>query len=204
MSLLDVNRGGAGRGWNYNDPNKDGYSTTLTGDVVKIEVVQKLSYGTRQPEFWPDGNPKGVIRFTLAAPDGREIAWTFGPGGAGDKASTAFKACVAACGDGCKSIAELGGKNVTISTVQPPQGFSYGQGNPRPWTVQVNGPASQPFQGVVDHLAQPAAPAQNGQVPAAQEPVNRATAIAIEAAKAAGATVTEVTNDPYAGEDIPF
>lgn len=196
MSILNFNRQGSGSGWNYNDPTKDGYSTTITGDVTKIETVQALDFQTKKPAFWPDGNPKLNIRVWLTGPNGGQKHWTFAPGGSGANASNAMKACQAAIGPNADSMVELGGKNITIVTAEPPQGYSYGRNAPRPWTVQINGPAQHPFQGVVEF--QPAS------VPAPQVPqgVNPAVNAALQAAQAAGAVITEI--DPYANSDIPF
>lgn len=150
---MSLNPGGtANYSWNYSKPDKPGYSTQLVGTVVTIQEVQKMGFtmtgqpGT--PEFWPDGNPKMNIRLALATQDGELKTFTFQP--AGKQARMGQKKSVHMdlfhlTGD--TDMMNLVGKTLCISTQE---GY-YGQGNPRPWFVQLVD--AGPFQ-----LSQPLPP----------------------------------------------
>lgn len=140
---------GVNYGWNYSKPNKPGYSTTLVGTVLAIQEVQKMTWtpngNSSAPEFWPDGNPKLNIRMALATEAGELKTFTFQP--AGKEARMGRKPSIHMdlfhlTGD--TDMANLIGKTISIST----QEGMYGQGNPRPWHVQLveAGPFSLPGQ----------------------------------------------------------
>lgn len=159
-SVLNIN-GGNGNGWNYSDQSKPGYMTSIQGTIVKITELQSRNYMTKQPEFWPDGNPKLNICFTIQGQSGRELTWVFSP------KSTAFDAVVTALktmNPNVNSIADIGGYMVEIST----QEGQWGQGRPRPWTVNILGMGQVPFRGVEEYTAPPAQPVQQQQQPAQQ------------------------------------
>lgn len=147
MSVLDFESNGTGDFWNYHDPNKDGFALEITGDVVAISTPQATNYATKQPEFWPSGEPKLLICLHIALPDGTEVKWSFGPGSrktGGSRAVQAIRAALGAVNAPAKSVTEIGNKNITISTQQG----SYNSNNPRPWAVRINGPATAPYRGV--------------------------------------------------------
>lgn len=189
MSVLDFDGASSNSGmfWNYTNSEKDNFCTRIQGDVVKIKVVQQTDYKTGQPKFFTNkdgsqGRPMEAIQIVLRGrKSGTELAWEFKPGGKGDRASTAMKAIKAglqAAGHAGASVAELAGKFVDISTVAPPQGFSYSQSNPRPWTVQILGDSQVPFRGVFElgqdeEGAQPSADSMGSVAPApTQVPAN--------------------------------
>lgn len=130
--------GGANYNWNYSKPDKPDYSTTLVGTVIAIQEVQKMGYTTNgqpgQPEFWPDGNPKMNIRLALVTDMGDIKTFTFQPASKaarmGQKRSVHMD-LFHLTGD--TDMMALIGKTIAIST----QEGRYGQGNPRPWTVQL-------------------------------------------------------------------
>ena len=170
MSILDFEGGSSSNTWNYSDDTKDNYRLMIQGDVVEVAEVQSINFATKKPETWQDGNPKLNVCLTIMEADGTETNWIFGPGGKGDKASNPMKACRYAlqqAGLPGMSMAELGGLNITASTQAPPQGFKYGQGNPRPFGVQVNGKGNSQFRGVKtfksQHQQQQAQPVQQHQ-----------------------------------------
>lgn len=145
---MSLNPGGTNYSWNYSNPNKEGYSTQLVGTVLTIQEVQKRGYTMNgqpgAPEFWPDGNPKMNIRIGLATPEGELKAFTFQP--AGRQARMGQKKSVHMdlfhlTGD--TDMMNLIGKTICIST----QEGHYGQGNPRPWNVQLveGGPYDAPL-----------------------------------------------------------
>lgn len=179
---MSLNPSGAGNyGWNYSNPNKEGYSLTLVGTVVAIQEVQKRGYTmTGQPgapQFWPDGNPMMNIRLALATETGDLKTFIFQP--AGRQARMGQKKSVHMdlfhlTND--TDMMNLIGKTIFIQTFEG----HYGQGNPRPWQVglledtgpfQLNSPLPSEFK-VPQVLANAAA--SGGQVqppqPAYQQP----------------------------------
>lgn len=150
---MSLNPGGASNySWNYSKPDKPGYSTQLVGTVLAIQEVQKMKFtiGGQPggPDFWPDGNPKMNIRIALATEQGELKTFTFQP--AGRQARMGQKKSVHMdlfhlTGD--TDMMNLIGKTLCIST----QEGHYGQGNPRPWFVQLVD--AGPFQ-----LSQPLPP----------------------------------------------
>lgn len=136
---MALNPGGTSNyGWNYSKPDKPGYSTQLVGTVLAIQEVQKMGFTTSgqpgAPQFWPDGNPMMNIRLALATEQGEIKTFTFQP--AGKQARMGQKKSVHMdlfhlTGD--TDMMNLIGKTICIST----QEGRYGQGNPRPWYVQL-------------------------------------------------------------------
>lgn len=122
------------KSWNYSNQSKEGYTEILVGTVVAIQKIQSTSFQTRQPEFWPDGNPKFNIRLALADPEGDLITFTFQP--AGKAAREGKKRSVHIdlwhlTGD--TDLINLIGKTIMITT----QPGSYGANNPRPFEVSL-------------------------------------------------------------------
>lgn len=122
--------------WNYSRPNDPGYSTQLIGTVATIQEVQKMKWTPDGrpgvPEFWPDGNPMLNIRMLLIDQNGDFKSFTFQP--AGRAAKQGLKPSIHMdlfhlLGD----MDALVGRTICISTVEG----SYGQGNPRPWHVEL-------------------------------------------------------------------
>lgn len=135
---MALNPGGTNYGWNYSKPDKPGYSTQLVGTVLAIQEIQKMGYTTTgqpgAPQFWPDGNPMMNLRLALATEQGEIKTFVFQP--AGKQARMGQKKSVHMdlfhlTGD--TDMMNLIGKTICIST----QDGRYGQGNPRPWFVQL-------------------------------------------------------------------
>lgn len=199
MGIFDLKGSSGGSGWNYSDPQKPGYSDSLTGTVVEISNPQSINYVTKQPETWPDGNPKRNLRVAILTQDGEEKGWTFSP------RSLAAKACADALDPGDVranvQITELLGKNITVFT---PAGV-YNQAHPRNWRVTIIGEGDPNLvRGVVD-LAQQAdaaahAPAQQAPAP---QPSPQLSAAQARAAQALGFGGEEVPLSVY-DHDIPF
>lgn len=136
---MALNPGGTSNySWNYSKPDKPGYSTQLVGTVLAIQEVQKMGFTTSgqpgAPQFWPDGNPMMNIRLALATEQGEIKTFVFQP--AGKQARMGQKKSVHMdlfhlTGD--TDMMNLIGKTICIST----QEGRYGQGNPRPWFVQL-------------------------------------------------------------------
>lgn len=185
---MSLNPGGAANySWNYSKPDKPGYSTQLVGTVLAIQEVQKRNYSPSgqpgAPAFWPDGNPVMNIRIALATQEGEIKAFTFQP--AGKQARMGQKRSVHMdlfhlTGD--TDMMNLIGKTICIYT----QEGHYGQGNPRPWNVQLvdAGPFKPAMQlpdefkvpqllansAVSGGQVQPPQPQQQYQQPAYQQP----------------------------------
>lgn len=139
---MSLNPTGNNFGWNYSNPDKDGYSTALTGTVVAIQEVQKRGFTMNgqpgAPQFWPDGNPMMNIRMLLVTADGSFKSFVFQPAGkeqkAGNKPSIHMDLFALT---GNTDMTNLIGKTITIWTEEAPAGFKYGQGNPRPWHCRL-------------------------------------------------------------------
>lgn len=129
--------------WNYSNPSKAGFSTELVGTVVAIQEYQQTEYdpnpnAPRRYSFWKDGNPKMGIRMLFAVESGAFMAWAFSPASRAakeGKRKSVHLDLFALTGN--TDMKNLIGQTLRITTQQPPQGFGYGAGNPRPWTVEI-------------------------------------------------------------------
>ena len=121
MSIFDIKKSHA---WNYSNPEKPNYCTSLTGVVVGIDNPQAYDFQSGKPRTWDDGTPMRNIRvFVKPVGTDDEVAVTFKP-------KSALFSAIGACVD---SVVDLIGHEVTLTT----QPGTYGFGNPRPWTVEV-------------------------------------------------------------------
>lgn len=166
MSMFDLKGGSNGNSWNYHDKNKQGYMEMLEGTVVEISNPQSINFATKQPETWPDGNPKRNLRMTLRGRSGQELSWTFGP------KSAAANACLAALDpDDSRSqvsIEEMLGKFIRVQT----QEGVYNQAHPRPWWVTILGDGeANMVRGLIDLSQQGSQPVQASAPAPAPAPV---------------------------------
>lgn len=179
MSMFDM-KNASTAGWNYSDPDRPGFSVTLNGTVVEISNPQALDFNTKEPRFWPDGNPVRNLRITVLTADGEEKNWTFAP------KSKSWEACLDALdpeGDRNDriSLEELLGKNIQIAT----KDGAYNAKRPRPWMVKVFGIGQEDkVRGVVD--------------------LSQAPDLAEKAKAQAEKIREEAAVGPYADEDLPF
>lgn len=121
MSIFDIKKSHA---WNYSNPEKPNFCTSLTGVVVGIDNPQAYDFQSGKPRVWDDGSPVRNIRIFVK------------PVGTDDEVSITFKpksALFNAIGDKVDSVADLVGHTVVLSTEEG----TYGFGNPRPWRVDV-------------------------------------------------------------------
>lgn len=201
MSILDFdNNNNSGNFWNYHSPDKSNYTLELTGDIVAISTPQATNFATKQPEFWPNGEPKLLICLHIGLVNGQEVCWSFSPGSKKSGGSAALKAvrsALAAINAPAKSVSEIGGKNVTIST----QAGVYSAGYPRPWNVRINGQATLPYRGVDESqpdrmkpqgVPQAAFAAARGQLPQQQQQQHTQP------------QAMPSNQVPYTDQDIPF
>jgi len=106
----------------------------VEGTVVEVSMPQHRNYQTREPEFWPGGNPKLDVKLMILMDDGEEIGWQFQP-----RKSNAAEACIKALDPDNTGIAlsykMFLGKRIRVAT----QEGQWGNRNPRPWVVQILG-----------------------------------------------------------------
>lgn len=164
MSVFDLKGSSGGNNWNYSKPQEEGYMEMIEGTVVEISNPQSINFNTKQPEVWPDGNPKLNLRLTIKGKSGRELNWTFAP------RSMSAEACLAALDpQGTRpqvNIEELLGKFIRVQT----QAGVYNSQNPRPWYVTLLGEGDAgSVRGMVDLTAkQPQQPMQQQPTPQQQ------------------------------------
>lgn len=151
MSIFNGKAETSRKYWSFN-PNNEDCRDSITGDVVEMGTLGAFKFGTNEPDYWDNGD-RGKRRklngyLTVLCDDGEERTWTFAPGSKAhpSQALLAIRNAVPD-GDGEKLL----GKNVTISTIQPPKGFNYGAGNPRPFKVVVHGPAKAEVRGYFEY-----------------------------------------------------
>ena len=200
--------GGTGNAWNYAHPDKEGYMLSIQGTVVEVKEVPATKFNSNEIDRWPDGNPKLNICLVIQGQSGRELEWVFGPGGI-TKPTTAMTACRTAlqqAGKPAESVAELGGLMVQVATQAPPQGFNYGQGNPRPWAVTVLGPGAVPFRGVHEYQGEQAQPQPQAQPAPVAQPAQPAPVapVAQPTPQPVAQETPGLVGTVYAEEDIPF
>ena len=178
MGMFDM-KNASTASWNYSDPDRPGFSTTLEGTVVEISNPQALDYNTKEPRFWPDGNPVRNLCLTVLTAGDEEKRWTFAP------KSASWQACLKALDPNGTRVDRVGldellGKNIQIAT----KDGAYNAKRPRPWLVTVLGIGQEDkVRGVTDLSVAPDLATQ------ARE---QAEKIRNEAA------------GPYAMEDLPF
>lgn len=168
MGFFDFDRGSNNNGnfWNYGNPEKDGYSPMLMGRLVELSDPMATKFKSNEIDRWDDGNPKRNIRMAIVDSAGNEFLWDFGPGSK-SKPSNAMTACanaLAAANIQAKGLEDMLGMVISIQTQEPPQGFSYGAGAPRPWQVQIVDPNKGEHRGT-KHIPDPLT--EGAQAPAA-------------------------------------
>lgn len=130
--------GTANYSWNYTDPQRAGYSLEMYGTVVALQEVQHRDYITKQPTYWPDGNPIMDIRVAFAAPDGSLKTIQFQKAGkkqaSGEKPSLHMQLFNLTN----SNMYDLIGKTVHIWTWpnNPNNSQEWGRGNPRLFGVE--------------------------------------------------------------------
>lgn len=182
---IGSNGGGASSNWNYSDREKDDFATQIDGTVVEMKQVQETQFGTNAPLFWgrgADGKPKKVTEDTgqpclnfcivIDTVQFGEKEWTFNPKSRKDttidpktgrpknpdglsRASMAIHNALIQAGMDPSNLDQLGGMSISVSTKEPPEGFNYGQGNPRPFGMRINGKGDKPFRGCFPFGHQP-------------------------------------------------
>lgn len=163
--------------WNYTNKERQGYTLSITGDVVEISARQKVEFGSKQPVYDKNGKPQTEFLVTICTAEGDEIIWTI----KNRAVINTVAAALQATGLPGRNLAELGGLNITVST----QEGSYSRSNPRPFFVVVNAQGTHEFRGAMNKVQpqpvqvagqavqyQPVQPVQYQQVPQ-QPPVQQ-------------------------------
>lgn len=159
MSFFSFNRNNtsaAGNFWNYGSPEKDGYSPTLIGRLVELSDPCATKFQSNEIDRWDDGNAKRNIRMAIVDGAGNEFLWDFGPGSKKNP-SRALQACAAAMAEAniqATGLEDMLGMVISIQTQEPPQGFKYGSGAPRPWEVHIVDPTKGEHRGT-KHIPDP-------------------------------------------------
>lgn len=163
LNNLTSSSSGSSNSWNYSNRENDDFALAITGDVVEMKQVQATKYGTNEPDFWEnkDGSRSPKLNFciTIKSDILGEKDWVFNPytkktqqnpDGYSKSMMAIVNALTAAGFTGSNlAVDSLGGRNITVSTQEPPEGFSYGAGSPRPFALTINGMATNPFRGCI-------------------------------------------------------
>lgn len=147
--------------WNYSDPEKTNYCTSITGDVVEMAEMQRTEYGTGRKLWWlpngqknaqgrpfsyeDTGKPVLDLKITLVTEDGEEVMV-----GCKSGRTNIMQALWNALKDAKINNATLGdfaGKNISIATK------AVYKGNARPFNARINGEGKTPFRGFIEYQA---------------------------------------------------
>lgn len=177
LDSLDSLMNGGGAKAFFNGDSRPG--AQISGDVVSVEVTQVIDFKTKQPAFWPDGNPKQQIHIVLQTnlphededDDGRRSLWVKG-WGVQIKAlrDACRKAGVKAPSKGDVMTARFAGFGQRGNASQPPKLYEYEirlAAQAQVDTV-LGEPAGQPAVPPAQPAQQPA-PQQQAQQPAPQQ-----------------------------------
>ena len=208
-----------GRFWNFSRPDQEGFSPVLEGTLVKVSFSQARIYDANQRKFtglafWPDGNPKLMIRLHVTDLNGEVWLHEIQP-----KSHCLNEDWLLKSPTG--SIEGFLGQHIRIDAeqevrTQDGRVIPFGSGNRRHFTVTIVGPglvasegvdyeslarlsskAQQPQQqpqrvpqGVAaQQFQQQVQPASYGQAP--QQPMSRVMQQAYQVAAAAGYTAQQ-------------
>lgn len=212
MSFFSFDRGGSGAGnfWNYGNPEKDGYSPVLIGRLVELSDPPATKFNSSEVDRWDDGNPKRNIRMVILDGAGNEFIWDFNPGGKA-KPSNAMQACANALAEAnikATGLEDMLGMVISISTQEPPQGFKYGSGAPRPWMVAIVDATKGEHRGtkhIVDSATEGGQPQPQAQPQVQQQPVPAGVQQAASQAAQAMGFQPQVNQGYFAGqgEQVP-
>ena len=212
MGFFDFDRGSNnnnGNFWNYGNPEKDNYSPVLMGRLVELSDPMATKFRSNEIDRWDDGNPKRNIRMAIVDAAGNEFLWDFNPGGKAHP-SNAMAACAAALAaaniQDAKGLEDMLGMVISIQTQEPPQGFKYGSGAPRPWQVAIVDPNKGEHRGT-KHIPDPVT--EGAQTPAAapvaqaQAPMSSQLQNAVQNASNAMGFQQPQNNQGYFSEQVP-
>lgn len=108
VSLDNLLNGSQGKFWNYSNNQKDGYSPTLSGTLVKVSIAQAHEFGHPETKsYWPDGNPVILLRMHVKDMQGDEYLFDIKP-----KSTMWFEDIQPACPEG--SLSAILGKQIQL------------------------------------------------------------------------------------------
>lgn len=207
-----------GKFWNFSRPDNEGFTPVLEGTLVKVSFSQARNYDANQGKFttlafWPDGNPKLMIRLHVADASGEIWLHEVQP-----KSHCLNEDWLPKSPTG--SIEGFLGQMIRIEAeqevrTQDGRVIPFGSGNRRHFNVAILGPGAVPSEGVdcqslerlssrvqqpqpqrvpqgvaAQRFQQQVQPASYGQAPQ-QQPMGRAMQQAYQAAAAAGYTAQQ-------------
>ena len=211
MSFFSFDRGNAntnGNYWNYGNPEREGYSPMLMGRLVELADPPATKFMSNEIDRWDDGNCKRDIAMTIVDGAGNEFIWKFGPGSKKNP-SRAMLACANALAEQglqATGLEDMLGMVISVQTQEPPQGFKYGSGVPRPWDVHIVDPNKGEHRGV-KHIPDPREEAAQAPAPApvaqAQAPMPSQLQQAVQNASNAMGFQQPQMNQGYFANQVP-
>ena len=174
-------KGGESKAWNYSNSSKENYLECIEGTVVEFSKPQHTNFSTREPEFWPNGEPKLDWCLTIRGRTGKELNWRFAPGSASKPKAPRRALTDALETIDAEYVEDILGKFVRVRT----QAGTYNMQNPRPWFVEILG------EGETDKV--------RGSLP----PVSAKNQFDVNSA-GAQAALDAINNDVYSEDEIPF
>ena len=139
-----------GRFWNFSNQEAEDFRPVLEGTLFKVSFSQERQYDAAQrkftgPAFWPDGNPKVMIRLHVKDLEGNDWLHEVKP-----KSHCLVEDWLPVSPNG--NIEGLLGQHIKVEAQQPivvnGQVIQFGSGNRRHFTVTVMGPGLCPSEGV--------------------------------------------------------
>ena len=140
-----------GKFWNFSREDQEHYMPSLEGTLTKVSFSQARNYDANQrkfttPAFWPDGNPKIMIRLHITDLNGEVWLHEVQP-----KSSCLNEDWLTKSPNG--SLEGLLGQHIRVEAEQKivmPDGrvIEFGSGNRRHFMVEVLGPGLAPSEGV--------------------------------------------------------
>lgn len=108
VNLDNLLNGSQGKFWNYSNNQKEGYSPTLSGTLVKVSIAQAHEFGHPETKsYWPDGNPVILLRMHVKDMQGDEYLFDIKP-----KSTMWFEDIQPACPEG--SLSNILGKQIQL------------------------------------------------------------------------------------------
>lgn len=169
-----------GKFWNFSRPDQEAFMPVLDGTLTKVSFSQARVYDANQgkftvPDFWPDGNPKLMIRLHVTDLNGEVWVHEIKP-----KSHCLNEDWLTKSPTG--SIEGFLGQHIRVEAeqevrTQDGRVIPFGSGNRRHFTVSIVGPGLVASEGVdyesLERLSKarpqaPAAPQQQGYQPMPQ------------------------------------
>lgn len=161
-----------GKFWNFSRPDQEGFMPVLDGTLTKVSFSQERVYDANQRKFtslafWPDGNPKLMIRVHVTDLNGEVWVHEIKP-----KSHCLNEDWLPKSPNG--SIEGFLGQHIRIEAeqevrTQDGRVIPFGSGNRRHFTVTIVGPGLVASEGV-DHESLERLSKARQQTPAAPQP----------------------------------